>query len=419
MVTINLISNPKFENGLASWSKVSSNSATTITTQSTGGIDNSCCIKVNVASGGTQNGIRQSVTLSPGTYTVSFYAKKVSGNADLRAQISFDDKRYTSHSFAAVLGSEYVKVNYSFTIPEPYRQWTQLTLLADGSEGIILLDDVTLMAPLRDSFELKYATVNLTSGLHDGLKVRSDMRDDAKVIGYWPHGRRALVLATEVAEWYECRYRGSVGYVKAAYLTDFKTALDPTAFGKFYETPNRLEEIAEYEVNAATYSLPKFYLKNASGGQEWCHMFADWLSSHNCWAYDATQCFPYESNCRNGVRWFLENAEFHFTDADYKAKVRGFSDFSGLINSDELTVEGREKRVMDGDYVYFASSKANEVARHVAVAISSNTTSITIAEGNIADSSAPNGVRIRTILKSNFDSEGIFGFGNPSRYCYG
>ena len=419
MITINLISNPKFETGLADWSKKSSNSATTVVAQADGGIDNSRCVKISVPASGTQNGIRQSMTLSPGTYTISFHAKKISGNADLRVKIDFGEYSFTSNSFASVLEFEYTKVNYTFTLPGPYREWMEVSLLAGGNEGIILLDDVMLMVPLRESCELKYATVNLTTDLQGGLKVRAAMLDNAEVIGYWPHGRRALVLATEEADWYECRYRGNIGYVKAEYLTNFETALDADEFDSYYTTPNRLEEIAEYEINASTYAHPKFYSKNASAQQEWCHMFVDWVSGHNCWAYGAAQQFPYEANCRDGVRWFLENADFFFVDAEYKAKVRGFSDFSNLISSNELTTEELNERVLEGDYVYFASSNSSEVARHVALAISWNATSITIVEGNISDSNAPNDVRIRTIPKANFSSEGIFGFGRPQRYSRG
>jgi len=419
MIKINLISNPRFINGLSDWSKKSSNSATTVATLSTGGIDNSRCVRINVAANGAQNGIWQSNMLSPGIYTLSFYAKKVSGNADLHVEIDYGEYSFTSNSFASDLESEFKKFVYTFTLPGSYRDYMMVSLLAGGSEGVILLDDVELMVPLRESFGLKYATVNLTTNLQSGLNVRAAMQSNAEVIGYWPHGRRALVLPTEDASWYECRYRGNVGYVKAEFLTDFEPAMDSTDFGSYFASSNRLTEIAEYEVDASTSAHPKFYSKNATPQQEWCHMFADWISGHNCWVPDAAQHFPYVSNCRDGVRWFLQHAEFLFVDADNKAKVRAFPDFSNLISSDALTSEEINARALEGDYVYFASSNEDEVARHVALVISWNSSSIEIVEGNISASDAPNDVRIRTILKSNFSSEGILGFGRPQRYSRG
>ena len=415
IITVNAINNHSFESGLNDWIKCNNNT-TTITVQNSGGIDNGKCVRISVAADGAENGILQSKFLSPGTYTVTFFAKKISGNADFWVSI-FGQEASTSASYASQLDSDYAELSYTFTITGNFRKLCNVYFKAGSAEGVILLDKITLMAPLRDTFSLQYADVYLTSALQSGLNVRAAMNNNAEVIAYWPHGRRALVLPTSNSEWFECRYCGQVGYIRAEYLRNFTPANDCNSFESDLDTAYRLEEVAVQEVSAATYGNPKFYKTTAEVDQEWCHMFVDWLSGHCYWGINPGSRFPNLANCRKGVRWFFDHAEFFFINASYKAKVRTFSDFSDVITSDALTNAEQNAWMLDGDYVYFTSSKPTEVARHVAIVIYSRPTSITIAEGNMDKTT--NGVIIRTIAKSNYEDEGIFGFGRPQGYSRG
>ena len=93
----------------------------------------------------------------------------------------------------------------------------------------------------------------------------------------------------------------------------------------------------------------------------------------------------------------------------------------------ELTTKEIEYLALEGDYVYFYSSdEENQVSSHVALVVGMSNvwdstlncwknSSITIAEGNVANRI----VRVRTITRENFESEGILGFGEPDGFSYG
>lgn len=284
------------------------------------------------------------------------------------------------------------------------------------------------------SVELFYADVNLPAATRAaGLKVRPQPSTSATEIGYWPHGRCGVVKAISNSTWYECRYRGQVGYVMAQYLENFRPAhaLYPQINA---DTPNRLKEVAVQEAAAEHDSHVKFYCYgmndyDANGNRtQWCHMYADWLSAHCYWGASYATVFPMIHNCKDGVRWFLQRDSFKFINGTYKANIyNNIPDMRDLVTSPSLTTAESNYYAYEGDYVYFYNeSKPNEVSAHVAVVVgitssfnpatgTTQNTSITIGEGNVANHQT----RCRTIQKSQFVTEHILGFGRPAGYFYG
>ena len=281
---------------------------------------------------------------------------------------------------------------------------------------------------------LYFADVELPEATRaSGLKVRPTMGTSQTEIGVWPHGRLAVVRPTSDSNWLECRYRGQQGYVSASYLTNFRVATDGNLLGT-HDTPYRLLPIAQAEVNALYASHPKFYkygmeLRDANGNYtKWCHMFVDWLSAHAFWGTPYSGRLPMVDNCKEGVRWFLEKHRFVFINETFKTTIfNNVNDMRELLGQGELTTKEIEYLALEGDYVYFYSSdEENQVSSHVALVVGMSNvwdstlncwknSSITIAEGNVANRI----VRVRTITRENFESEGILGFGEPDGFSYG
>lgn len=285
---------------------------------------------------------------------------------------------------------------------------------------------------------LYFADVELPEATRaSGLKVRPTMGTSQTEIGVWPHGRLAVVRPTSDSNWLECRYRGQQGYVSASYLTNFRVATDGSNVHGTHDSPYRLLAVAQAEVNALYASHPKFYkygmeLRDANGNYtQWCHMFADWISTHCFWGTPYSNMFPLVDNCKEGVRWFLQRNKFAFINETFKSNIySAVLDMRPLISQQELTTDEIKKLALEGDYVYFypedATSTTPQVSSHVAIVVDMgyawDTTLncyknpwITIAEGNVANRT----VRVRTILRENFESERILGFGTPSGYGYG
>jgi len=392
-----------------------------------------CLLFSNSQANGSPIHTYQNLSCSPGdNHTLSLWVKR-KGNMEVWCAVICTLSGQTiSIGTASLLSKTFeTYTRHDFTLAIPANSTShKLYIYAKGEAGessSAYVDDVVLLGPAVSVPPnlLQYADVHLTTGIHAGLNVRQGKSTSSSTIGLWPHGRRALVLATDDPDWYECRYRGEVGYVNASYLRNFAPAPDGNGYGQQYDTPNRLEEIGEQEVNATHDSHPQFYhygmqkYKDANQTQltKWCHMFADWLSGHSFWGLNPSAVFPYESNCKDGVRWFLMHAEFFFVDASHKATVHNVSGFGNLVPNGNLTQAEINFRARAGDYVYFYDpSEQAEVAKHVAVVVAGYSSgSIRIVEGNAGG----NTVRARDIAKSDFGTEKIFGFGRPAEYVYG
>ncbi len=147
----NLIQNPDFSNGLASWSTYGWYAGNTITPLTSGG-KSGACVQLVVPSEGDpgQSWIAQSVQLESGKeYMLSFYAKRV-GNVDVWVQITMAGETQYSPSYLYWIpsGGSYTSVSYHFTAKGIAGQNTSayIQLIAGSAGGTVWFDTISLEA---------------------------------------------------------------------------------------------------------------------------------------------------------------------------------------------------------------------------------------------------------------------------------
>lgn len=152
----NLIQNPNFSDGLASWTLSGWYTGNTVTPMSSGG-QSGPCVKLEVPSEGDpgQSSISQIVQLEGGKeYMLSFYAKRT-GNVDVWVQITMEGTSIFSPSYLYWIpsGGNYVYVPYSFTAAGVTGQTVlaSIRLIAGSAGGSAWFDTVCLEAAEDDS----------------------------------------------------------------------------------------------------------------------------------------------------------------------------------------------------------------------------------------------------------------------------
>lgn len=414
MSIINALKNPSFSNGLDFWNV--SNTAN-IATQAFGGVSNGACILVNAVS---QTSLRQYIPLLSGNYEVHAKVKKVSGTPDMWIQVQCNGTTFNSPSSINILSEdEFTDISLCFSHNSSSWQYAAVFFICSGGE--IILDETELDAEDGKVLNLlKYGTIILTDS-----KIRQNPNQTSSVIAYAPLNRKMLVRETDDYEWLTCRCKlkdspyAGVGYIKRSCLGTLSNAHYPEDYnadsveGKIYAIG-----AAEMSIVVGQYDRREYYSKNLNQGL-WCHYFADWISTVCFWGdlTEAENNVPFKSNCRTGIRWFLENGAFSFATAAQKQKLRAFNDFSSLISSDLLTSAELNYSPDVGDYVYFASDNSTEASQHVAVVVNTYSDGrITIVEGNYSNQYP---VNMRTIDPQIGGSGNVVGFGRPPYYAHG
>ena len=265
---------------------------------------------------------------------------------------------------------------------------TSLWYITDysGYTGYVMKEYVTVAQPV-----VSWAYGQVTS---NALNVRRQPSTSAdRWNNVWPLNRIVLIKDS-VEGWYESLYRGQPAYVVKDYINVLDTPVHASIVDRmlFMVTP----ELGRDNV---------IYFNGYSG--EWCHRFADWLAMNAGMPMDM---IPNDSNCGNGMVWFINNANsggFHFKNAEHKARF--ISNYSAVNHLDPALTADEEAYVpAPGDYIYFRwTSAASSVnVSHVGIVATVGEDSLTTWEGNSGDK-----VVNRTFA---LDDAQIVGYGKPN-----
>lgn len=144
-MSINLITDPSFENGFVSWTPaVWDGNVNSVSVASSGAHNGNCCIHLSSTQAG-QAYIYQLVTLTAGhSYTLSFYAKRT-GNIDVWTAYTLDGNHVPLSSQMSKVGSTYSKVAQDFTLPGSGIKNVFVFIIAGSAAGDVWIDDVELV----------------------------------------------------------------------------------------------------------------------------------------------------------------------------------------------------------------------------------------------------------------------------------
>ena len=383
MSTINVIKNPKFEEGLNGWFAKGTYDGNTIEIKPSAGVSgNSARLSVPEELGMTY--ICQRVNLLPGNYEVSFMAKKVSGNADVWIGVNVNGGFKYSPSFLPKMSTKYTNLSYAFSVGGNNRTTVTIYLNAGSIPGVVDFDNVSLLAEDENDMLLNtlyYADVNVNS---EGVKVRAKI-PNGTILGHWQKGRRAVIeRVKDNDEWVRCRWKNKYAYVQKSFLTNIRRVPDTD-----YEAI--LKDVMEDEMEKAASHAIKYYYKNEKYTDQWCHMFADWLAGHCAWESGAY--IPTVSGCKQGVKNFLENNRFKFVNSQHKAEIyNNVSDIKQFMDGESLDPYEESFVPEIGDYIYLRKCngdkgyKSNLTSYHVGIVkevkVENGGVSIVAMEGN-------------------------------------
>ncbi len=424
----NHIVNGTFENADA-WQFVS---PANIVTDSTNAKEGTRCLKLPYRSAAGMQYAYQSVNLVPSKeYILSFFAKR-SGRLDVWAGYSYTDVNGVNQmvhgpSLLSQMPDNggYRRQEYRFTVPSTASSNYCVYIHGGNNPSDIgvsaYVDDVVLVRAdgsgsggggSQPSDDYMYADVVVGSA---GLKVRPTPSTAEPPIGYHPNGRLAVVKDFGDTDWYKCRWQDKEGYVLKSFLSNLRLGSQ--------DNLQILLDVASQEMQANHNGDIKFYYKDGMNPETtaWCHYFADWITAHCLWPDGTSQLFPYTSNCKNGVIYFLDHGAFHFVNATYKSKIwTQASDMYRHMDQPGLRNDEANYVPSIGDYVYFYNTEEpTETSAHVGIVIGVDSagTSITTIEGNTDGEGvnthpfAPDSVDCRFNTK-------ILGFGSPG-YVFG
>ena len=186
----------------------------------------------------------------------------------------------------------------------------------------------------------------------------------------WPMNRLVLVKPCSVDGWYETLYRGETAYV----MSEFIKLLDETV-------PNSIVERMLFMAEPEKGRNKSIYF-NGYGGK-WCHRFADWLAMN---AGMPSHMIPNDSNCGNGMVWFINKRNsggFYFKNAAHKARF--INNYPVVDHLDPALSDTESSYVPSpGDYIYFRWKSASPSVNvsHVGIVATVDKSCLTTWEGN-------------------------------------
>lgn len=144
-MSINLISNPSFENGISPWTLVATDqNVNTAALVSAGAYSGNQCVYLASTNAG-QAYIVQNVLLTGGhNYSLSFYAKRT-GSIDVWTGFAVDNQFSPLPSLINKVGASYAKVTQEFTLPGTGSKVVSVYIFTGSAAGSAWIDNVELV----------------------------------------------------------------------------------------------------------------------------------------------------------------------------------------------------------------------------------------------------------------------------------
>lgn len=232
----------------------------------------------------------------------------------------------------------------------------------NGYTGYVMKQYVTVSQPVSG---WAYGQVNVAK-----LNVRREPSASAgRWNNVWPRNRIVLIKNT-VQEWYKSLYRGQPAFVSQKYIDVLNTPVHVNLVDRML-----------YMVTPELGRNDAAYFNGYSG--EWCHRFADWLAMN---AGMPSHMIPNDSNCGNGMVWFINKRNsggFYFKNAAHKAR---FINNYPVVDHLDPALSNTESSYVPspGDYIYFRWKSASPSVNvsHVGIVATVDKSCLTTWEGN-------------------------------------